>query len=155
MADLVIQWDRYMLCSRPINVWTMTSYLNVASFRILQHISEEKRIVTSLSLVVPVCHHLEELDDDEYFFSITSSERWQLKALQYGVVFPALVGWTVLGTCWISDIARQTPHCVGHLINLCYTRRNYAAPGRCETLVPPDVDRSVLYPHSLPDPRTW
>eukprot|EP01053_Blabericola_migrator_P009890 Blabericola_migrator_1__9889@NODE_544_length_7726_cov_166_284763_g411_i0_p4_GENE_NODE_544_length_7726_cov_166_284763_g411_i0NODE_544_length_7726_cov_166_284763_g411_i0_p4_ORF_typecomplete_len164_score12_40ATPsynt_8/PF00895_20/0_39UbiA/PF01040_18/83UbiA/PF01040_18/0_37_NODE_544_length_7726_cov_166_284763_g411_i070127503 len=97
VADLMLQYNRYQLCSRPLNMWLLVSYGAMGVFRFCQHL---------------VCRDLNDLDDDEFFYSLTSSELLPLKIIQYGGVFPFLIGWTVLGTVWLNDIAAESPYCL-------------------------------------------
>lgn len=84
-ADLVLQWPMYETCDSPLHKWLLFSYGLMAAFRYCQHL---------------ICKELDELDDTEFFFHLTDRTTLGPKVVSYGLLMPAILAWTMIGTSW-------------------------------------------------------
>merc|ERR1719162_1328790 len=97
MIDLILDWDEFNDCSRPVHLWLMASYIFGTLFRAAQ--------ITS-------GHYAGE--GKEFLLSLRH-DRMIAKALlwlTWCCFLPLFVACTFLGTYWLYDVLNDTPSCL-------------------------------------------
>jgi len=126
-VDLALAWDRFGQCIKPLHHWLLISFVAVLTFRSFQVI---------LLYVVDEPNGGERAESWGAHHEIFSGFRQKgalpraLAVLTWAAGLPFFAAWTAVGTSWLWQVARQTPHCVpfpAHLwfsgvwLALCYT----------------------------------
>mmetsp|Transcript_7150 Transcript_7150/g.10552 ORF Transcript_7150/g.10552 Transcript_7150/m.10552 type:complete len:262 (-) Transcript_7150:2386-3171(-) len=94
-AELVIAWENFNECKKPIQVWLLIACVTLGLFR--------------------TAHLLAGEDDDNFYepwcFNLFSS-RYKLHSIVVvGVLYPFFLGWILVGTLWYAEVAAQRGSC--------------------------------------------
>lgn len=93
--DLFVEWERFSLCYRPIQLWLIVSFVAIIAFRFSHYLGQ------CLS------------DDGEEFliYNQRGPPYW-VNVLILGVLFPFFTAWTIVGTVWFNQLQEHTPECL-------------------------------------------
>ncbi|CEM37943.1 unnamed protein product [Vitrella brassicaformis CCMP3155] len=94
-TEIILEWDKFATCYRPIQLWLVVSYLSILLFRAAHYLGQY------LS------------DDGEEFLLYTQRGppvwvSWMI----LGGLFPFFTAWTIVGTVWFAQLRAKTPNCL-------------------------------------------
>eukprot|EP01066_Platyproteum_vivax_P012104 Platyproteum_vivax@DN5499_c0_g1_i1.p1 len=95
-----IEWHKFDGCKHPIQLWQLVSYLIIVLFRLSHFLGQA----------------LSRDGEDFLLYHQPGPPRW-VSFMILGMLFPAFVAWTVVGTVWLAEIQQSTPHCLPRSIH--------------------------------------
>eukprot|EP01066_Platyproteum_vivax_P005299 Platyproteum_vivax@DN1672_c0_g1_i1.p1 len=97
VIDFCSGWQNIKYCRHPIQLWLMVSYGSIGIFRIGHYLN---------SSTLSVIH-------SAWFAICPATQRSKcISALIFGLLVPAFLCWTILGTVWLAEIEKAAPHCL-------------------------------------------
>lgn len=104
-VDLQCDWEAFHGCARPIHKWLMGSYVLVILSRLVY--------VAGMSLRRP--------GSDSFLLDLRQKDAAKtLMSVTWTVIMPAFAAWSVLGTCWIWAVQKETPQCLPSGAQVCF-----------------------------------
>lgn len=114
--DLLLEWETFNSCHRPIHQWLLVSYASVISFRLMhvvgsrtsqQELNAESAVNTGADFLLNLRHK-------GTMPRILASFTWLL-------ALPFFALWTFIGTKWLYDVVQHTPQCMPSEVQLWFS----------------------------------
>lgn len=102
--DLQFEWEDFRTCKQPIHKWLLVSYGLIVASRVVY-------IAGSLISAAESGDFLLNLRQHSTFLRVLLSFTWL-------VIVPFFTFWSALGTMWILEVRRHTPHCLPNGVHL-------------------------------------
>lgn len=103
IADLLLDWDAFDGCSKPVHKWSLVSYLVMLSSRFVCGLGNQiaARGGVSMGFLINARHKDEA---SKFLFRLT-----------WCVIVPFIAAWNFLGTYWIFHVIQNSSHMLAHI----------------------------------------
>jgi len=102
--DIQYDWDTFSACYKPIHKWLLVSYTLIVASRLVH-------IVGSLTSSAESGDFLLNLRQKDAVVRFLTSFTWF-------IIVPAFTFWSAIGTKWILEVRKHTPHCLPSTVHL-------------------------------------
>lgn len=103
-VDIQYEWDGFSTCYKPIHKWLLVSYAFI--------------VISRMVYIIGSIFSTDESGDFLLNLRHKSPALQYLMSFMWMVLVPSFIGWSVLGTHWISEIQLYTPECLPSGVHL-------------------------------------
>lgn len=113
-VDVVLEWESFNTCCRPVHHWLLASFLSISGFRLTHLLGFWRRLLANAIASSQDLAHNEGIHLIEFLLDLRQKGTMSQLLLRFswGVAMPFLALWVVLGASWFMTVSRETPQCV-------------------------------------------
>ena len=92
VAELLIAWDEFRSCEKPIQIWLLVGCLSLLAFRAVHILAGREEEGTS----------------EPWYFNLFTQRYRLLTVLIVCAIYPFFLGWVLLGTLWYAEVSQDS-----------------------------------------------